>query len=116
MTRSNQRPASPGIQYWYWIIGPIVSLGLIWLVMFWTAVPKLQASDDALKTVDALFTAINSRNTKRMSECKTKLESYTREGGLSHGAMTVLAQCCEQAEAGDWEKAAKRLYDVIDKQ
>ena len=93
-----------------------VVLLLVWGWMNWTTVPQLEASDKALKTIDALFTAINSHDDKRVASCKNQLELYASNGDLSRQAMVELNKCCEQAVSGSWENAAQRLYRIIEKQ
>ncbi len=97
------------------LAGFIVLL-LVWGWMNWTAVPSFEASDKALKTIDALFTAINSHDDKRVATCKNQLGVHSSNGELSHQAMIELHKCCEQAVSGSWEKAAHRLYRIIEKQ
>ncbi len=94
----------------------LVVLLLVWGWMNWTTVPQFKASDKALKTIDALFTAFNSHDGKRVASCKNQLELHTSNGDLSRQAMIELNKCCEQAASGSWEKAAQRLYRIIEKQ
>lgn len=93
-----------------------VVLLLVWGWTNWTTVPKFEASDKALKTIDALFTAINLHDDKRVTSCKNQLEVHSSNGELSHQAMIELNKCCEQAVSGSWESAAQRLYRIIEKQ
>lgn len=94
----------------------LVFLLLVWGWVKWITVPQLEASDKALKTIDALFTAINSHDEKRVVSCKNQLELHTSNGDLSLQAMIELNKCCEQAISGSWENAAQRLYRIIEKQ
>ena len=97
------------------LTGLVVSV-LVWGWMTWSSVPKFNANEEALKTIDALFTAINSHDEKRIAACKTQLEKHTQNGKLSSRAMLELTKCCEQATSGSWEDAARRLYRIIEKQ
>ena len=100
----------------YYILAGLVVSVLVWGWLSWTSVPKFNANEAALKTIDALFTAINSHDEKRIAACKTQLEKHVRDGKLSPQAMIELAKCCELATSGSWEDAAHRLYRIIEKQ
>ena len=111
---NSQKQINPKLLY---VMLPLLVVGLsLWGWAAWTSVPKFKANDEALKTIDALFTAINSHDEKRIATCKTQLEKHVRSGNLSPQAMAELASCCEQATSGSWEDAARRLYRVIEKQ
>ena len=114
MARSSKKQVSPS--RWYAFLAGAVVLALIVGWMTWMRTPQLEASEEALKTVDALFTAINSHDEKRVLACKTQLNKHTTNGKLSPKAMTELAKCCEQASSGEWEVAARRLYRLIENQ
>ncbi len=100
----------------YIILTALVVVLSVWGWAAWTSVPKFKANDEALKTIDALFTAINSHDEKRIATCKNQLEKHAQRGNLSPQAMAELAKCCERAMSGSWEDAARRLYRVIEKQ
>jgi predicted negative regulator of RcsB-dependent stress response len=101
---------------WLIVAGLLLALLSCWAWMSWTRVPQFQATPEAIKTVDALFTAITSRDAERMAACKAQLTLHTSNGKMSPQAMKELEACCEQASSGEWETAAKRLYRLIDKQ
>ncbi len=114
MSPNSQKQINPKLLY---VILTLLVVGLsLWGWASWTRVPQFKANDEALKTIDALFTAINSHDGKRIATCKTQLEKHARSGNLSPQAMAELAKCCEQATSGSWEDAARRLYRVIEKQ
>ena len=100
----------------YGFLAFFLVLVMIWGWMSWTRTPQLEANDAALRTIDALFTAINSHDEKRVESCRTQLDKYTSNGNLSPQAMAELAKCCEQAKSGSWEDAAHRLYRIIENQ
>jgi hypothetical protein len=99
---------------WFLVIAIAVLFGWGW--MSWTSVPSLKASGDALKTIDALFTAINSRDSTRVALYRERLLKHASSGQLNPVAMVELSDCCEQATSGAWEDAAHRLYRIIEKQ
>ncbi len=100
------------------IWGSIIAIAVIvaWGWMSWNAVPNFKANGDALKTIDALFTAINSRDVNRVASCRASLVKHTSSGQLNPAAMIELSNCCDQASSGGWENAARRLYRMIEKQ
>ena len=114
MPRSSKKQVSQSS--WYGILAGAVLLTLVVGWMTWMRTPQLEASDEAIKTIDALFTAINSHDEKRVLICKNQLEKHTNNGKLSSRSMNVLAKCCEQANSGQWEVAARRLYSLIENQ
>ncbi len=114
MALSSRKQVSP--YRWYGFLAGTVVLALVVGWMTWMRTPQLEASEEAIKTVDALFTAINSHDEKRVLACKDQLNKHTSNGKLSPQAMTELAKCCEQARSGEWEVAARRLYRLIENQ
>ncbi len=114
MALSSKKQVSPSRGYAF-LAGAVV-LALIVGWMTWMRTPQLEASEEALKTVDALFTAINSHDEKRVLACKDQLNKHTTNGKLSPQAMAELSKCCEQASSGEWEVAARRLYRLIENQ
>lgn len=114
MAQSNRKQVSPS--RWYGFLACTVVLALVVGWMTWMRTPQLEASEEAIKTIDALFTAINSHDEKRVLACKNQLDKHTSNRKLSPQAMTELAKCCEQANSGEWEVAARRLYRLIENQ
>ncbi len=115
--KRNKSPAPPKKSgYVLGIAVGLACVSLICLLIYWRSVPKLQATEAALKTVDALFTAINAHDLKRIEACRVQLERYKSKGELGPSAMVELAGCCQQAESGAWEPAARRLYRLIENQ
>ncbi len=120
MQRSSKKQGSSKKQVshslWFGFLAGAVVLALVLGWMTWMRTPQLEASEEAIKTIDALFTAINSHDEKRVSACKDQLNKHTSNGKLSPRSMIELAKCCEQANSGQWEVAARRLYRLIENQ
>jgi hypothetical protein len=70
----------------------------------------LDVDERVFKTVDALFTAIRSRDLSRMEDSDRRLKTYREEGRISDAAAGYLDDIIQQARGGQWEPAAKRLY------
>src|SRR5207244_4060159 len=75
--------------------------------------PQLPASDEVLKAVDGLFTAVTSRDTARLSTCQRRLEAIHQAGRIPDAAWKRLKGVIAMSERGEWESAARRLYDFI---
>ncbi len=86
-----------GYQAWRWYATP----------------PQLQASPEARKTLDALFTALTARDKAKLATCMERIEVHFAEGKLSQKATHELRICQKLANADSWEQSAKRLYWII---
>jgi hypothetical protein len=75
--------------------------------------PQLPASDEVFKTVDALFTAITAHDQVRLTKCQQRLEAFKSTGQLPAAAAKRLTDVIATARTGQWETAARRLYDFI---
>ncbi len=75
--------------------------------------PQMGTSEDVFKTVDALYTAVRSRDEKQLGECERRLQRSREAGELPAAAADSLAGIVRTARAGDWQPAAERLYDFM---
>lgn len=84
-------------------------------VIWWSnrAPPQMKYDGEVFNTVDALFTAITSRNADRLAACNERLDRYQAEGRLTGAAATALDDIVRQAERGEWDAAGRRLYALI---
>lgn len=80
---------------------------------YFSTPPKLQASADALKTLDAMFTALTARDSAKLAGCMDRIEQHLAAGKLGHEAAVKLRYCAELANQGSWEAAAKYLYWMV---
>ena len=90
-------------------LATIFVLGLI----VWTRLPPPQlprANEQVFNTVDALFTALTSRDQQRLAECERRLRAYRAAGETSPRVSAVLDAIIQQAHQGEWQPAAERLY------
>ena len=92
------------------VLSAIVFASVLW---FRSPPPQLDVDERVFKTVDALFTAIRSRDLSRMEDCDRRLKTYREEGRISDAAAGSLDDIIQQARGGQWEPAAKRLYDFM---
>ncbi len=93
------------------IAGAITGLVLLlcWFV-WWRKPPQIGAEKEAVKVVDALFTAFTSRNTTRVVQCEEQLHALRDGGKLPRPAAAYLDALIRDARAGNWRPAAKQLF------
>ena len=99
-----------------WVImtaGVLAVIGIAWGIWSRWLPPQLEVDGQVFNTVDALFTAIRSRDSSGLGECERKLKAYHEEGRLSDTAAGSLDVIIQQAREGQWEPAARRLYDFM---
>jgi hypothetical protein len=82
-------------------------------VQYLRSYPQMEADEEVFKTVDALFTALNSKNIQRLNDCEQRLRKYSDEGNLASSASRNLEGIIERARAGEWENSSQTLYDFI---
>ncbi|HEY2251249.1 MAG TPA: hypothetical protein VGH74_09320 [Planctomycetaceae bacterium] len=86
------------------------------LVQTFRAPPQIGTDDEVFATVDALFTALNSRDESRLDDCEERLLVLRESNQLPAKAADHLDSVLEQARSGQWEPAAKRLYEFMYRQ
>jgi hypothetical protein len=72
--------------------------------------PQIGEDEDVFKTVDALFTAVTSRDEDRLADCEERLHASREEGRLADSPAHYLDGVIDQARAGQWDRAARQLY------
>jgi hypothetical protein len=95
------------------ILGVLVLVGAARLWLGFRSQPQLPPSDEVFKSVDALFTAVTSRDESRLTACERRLEKYHRAAKLPDPAWKRLKGVIATARGGQWESAAHRLYDFM---
>lgn len=80
---------------------------------YYSMPPKLQASSEATKTLDAMFTALTARDSTKLAACMDRIEQHFAAGKLGRKATAQLRYCAELASEGSWEQAAKHLYWMV---
>lgn len=80
---------------------------------YYSLPPALQATAEATKTLDAMFTALTVRDSVRLAACMERVEEYSSAGKLGRKATAHLRYCAELANKGSWEEAAKHLYWMV---
>lgn len=90
--------------------GLVIVMAIVGFMQFRGAQPQLGADEEVFITVDALFTALTSRDPDRLDDCERRLNGYRGENRLADTAANVLDAVIRQARGGDWDPAARRLY------
>lgn len=102
-----------------WLVGGAGTVALIVLVwMIWVRLPppQMKTDEQVFQTVDALFTALTSRDKSRLKDCEQRLKGYHAEGKTTDAVAARLNAVIKQAHEEKWEPAAKTLYDFIIRQ
>lgn len=88
-------------------------LGLGW--WWWTRREPPQLPDDSavFKTVNALLTAVCSRDDQAVAACQRRLVAYRRAQRLPDGAARCLDRIIQRTQHGDWDTAAQELYQFM---
>ena len=60
--------------------------------------------------VEALYTAVTTKRTDLLADCRKRLTALHASGQLSDAARSRLAEVCEQCDRNEWRPAAERLY------
>jgi hypothetical protein len=90
--------------------------GLVLLVcwfVWWGRPPQIGADKEAVRTVDALFTAFTSRNATRVGQCEERLHALKDAGKLPQHAADYLDGLIKMARGGNWRGAAQKLFDFM---
>ena len=84
------------------------------LFFFWPrSQPQVGGDEDAFRSLDALFTAVTSRNHDRLTKTETRLRSLRDQGKLPAPAAERIDEIIAIARTGDWQPAAESLYEFI---
>jgi hypothetical protein len=83
------------------------------LVWWWGRPPQMGADGEAVKAVDALFTAVTARDEQLLGDCERRLHALRDSGRLPADAADYLGGVIAKARAGRWESAAERLYGFM---
>jgi hypothetical protein len=84
------------------------------LFYFWpSSTPQIGADEETFKTLDALFTAVTSRNLDRLNASEARLHSLREQGRLPVQAAERIDAIVSSARTGEWQPSAERLYEFI---
>jgi hypothetical protein len=97
----------------YVLLSQVAAVALIALYAYLTTPPQMGTSDEAFKTVDALYTAVRSRDEKRLQLCEQLLKQHREAGKLTPAAGDYLDGVIREARSGSWQAATERLYGFM---
>jgi hypothetical protein len=98
---------------WYVLLGLVAIVGITVLFSLWNRPPQMGTSEEVFNTVDALYTAVRTRDEKRLGECDQRLKAYRDQGKLPANAADSLDSIIQKARSGSWQVATERLYDFM---
>ena len=75
--------------------------------------PQIGPNEEVFKTVDALFTALTTKDLQRLSDCESRLQADLESGALPSAAAKNLDGIIQRARAGKWDASADTLYQFI---
>ena len=102
------------VRYLSWTILMIfVFVTFTWL---WSGVPQLKYDDQVFRSLDAMFTAVTARSNSKLNDCGHRLETLHDEGRIPEAAWNRISKCRELAHRGEWDTAARSLYQLIESQ
>jgi hypothetical protein len=97
-----------------WLLaGAMLLFGGYYAWSKWDRTPQIGTDEAVFKTVDALFTAVTSKDAKRLEQCASRLTEYRKSGRLPETSAELLDSIIAQARSGEWKTAAERLYDTM---
>jgi hypothetical protein len=82
-------------------------------IAYWMRPPQMGADEDVFRSVDALYTAVRSRNEVQLSRCEERLRGYREAGKLPKKSADYLSRVIAKARSGRWEAATEELYEFM---
>ncbi len=79
----------------------------------WDRTPQLGTDERVFKTVDALFTAMTTKDPARLETCVRRLAEHRDAGRLPEPSAKLLNSIVADARTGKWKLAAERLYATM---
>jgi len=98
--------------------GVLLAVGaLVAVIYFYSGcTPQVGADDESFRTLDALYTAVTSRNLDRLAATEARLHSLREQNRLPGPAAEHIDAIISQARNGEWLPAAKELHAFVSAQ
>lgn len=93
-----------------WIAVLLCAMSLVWAGC---GPPQVLNSDESLKSLDALWTAVTSQKSELLANAAKDLKRMHDQKRMSDAGWRSIDAIIKQAELGDWQGAAKKLRDFI---
>jgi hypothetical protein len=97
----------------WWIRSAVILsivVGVCLIVWGLRSPPQIGADEAVFSNVDALFTAVTSRNEALLDACERRLHALCQAEKLPADASEYLTGIIQAARAGRWQPAAQKLY------
>jgi hypothetical protein len=92
-------------------VGGLLLLG-VWFA-WGSRFPQIGEDKESHKLVEALYTAVSSRNPTRLAQCEKQLHSLRDDGKLPRRAADHLDGLIKMARGGAWQRATHKLFDFM---
>jgi hypothetical protein len=80
---------------------------------WWGRPPQVGGDKESLMVVEALYTAVSSRNTTRLAQCEEQLHTLRDQGRLPRPAADYLDGLIATARGGNWKGATHKIFDFM---
>jgi hypothetical protein len=80
---------------------------------YWDRTPQVGGDKESLKAVEALYTAVSSRDTSRLTHCEEQLHALRDQGRLPRAAADYLDGLISTARGGNWKGATHKIFDFM---
>ncbi len=87
----------------------LLGIGFFW----WGRPPQIGGDKESVKVVDALYTAVTSRNKARLTQCEERLHTLRDEGKMPRRTADYLDGLIGTARGGNWQGASHKLFDFM---
>ena len=74
---------------------------------------QIGSDEEALKAVDALYTAVSTRRIDLVEACAVRINVLHSTGKLPDAAFNQLKPLISEARSGNWETSLRKLYDFM---
>ncbi len=100
------------------VIGTLASVIVLAGILYFALgrPPQMGADAEVFRTVDALYTAVNARDEKLLTQCEKRLNALKDAGKLPDDASAYLDGVISTARSGGWRSAAERLHAFMQAQ
>lgn len=75
--------------------------------------PQVLDDEAVFGELDALYTAVTSKRSNLLSDCRQRLTKLHADDRLSDEGFKEVNSIMEMCDAGKWSIAAPRLYDFM---
>jgi hypothetical protein len=99
-----------------WVVAAAAALSVGAWYVWGRDLPQMGSDERVFSAVDALYTAVTSRQENLIDDCETRLHKLRDDGKLPPESGDALDGIIKHCRGGDWETAARELYRYIQAQ